>query len=70
MKQLNKNDLIELVRKIMNAKGTEEEIDNMIEILKQNVPHPQVSDLIFWNKVELTPEQVIELALSYKPIQL
>lgn len=70
MKRLNKDDLIVLVSKIMNAEGTEEEIDNRIEILKQNVPHPQVSDLIFWNEVELTPEQVVEQALSYKPIQL
>lgn len=70
MKQLSKEDLIELVRKIMNVEGSEEEIDRMIEILKQSVPHPEVSDLIFWNENDLTPEQVVELALSYKPIQL
>lgn len=70
MKQFSKEDLIELVRKIINVEGTEEEIDNMIDILEQSVPHPEVSDLIFWNEIELTPEQVVEQALSYKPIQL
>lgn len=70
MQQLSKEDLIELVGKIMNVEGSEEEIDRMIEILKQSVPHPEVSDLIFWNENDLTPEQVVELALSYKPIQL
>ncbi|GED72993.1 hypothetical protein BRE01_66950 [Brevibacillus reuszeri] len=70
MKQLSKEDLIELVGKIMNVEGSEEEIDRMIEILKQSVPHPEVSDHIFWNENDLTPEQVVEQALSYKPIQL
>ncbi|OME13790.1 bacteriocin immunity protein [Paenibacillus odorifer] len=70
MKQIRKTDLIELVRKIMDAEGIEEEIDAMIEILKQNVSHPQVSDLIFGNEDEWTPEQIVEQALSYKPIPL
>ncbi|BFT72385.1 bacteriocin immunity protein [Paenibacillus sp. P36] len=70
MKVLIKEELIELVRKIMNVEGSEEEIDNMIELLKSNVPHPEVSDLIYWNENELTAEQVVEQALSYKPIRL
>ncbi|MGO4109711.1 bacteriocin immunity protein [Paenibacillus sp. YAF4_2] len=70
MKVLIKEELIELVRKIMNVEGSEEEIDNMIELLKSNVPHPEVSDLIYWNEKELTAEQVVEQALSYKPIRL
>lgn len=68
--KLSKLELIELVEKIMKSKGTEEEIDNMIEELERNVPHPEVSDLIFWNEEELTPEQIVDIALAYKPIQL
>jgi len=70
VQQLSKEDLIELVRKIMNVEGTEEEIDDMIDILKSSVPHPEVSDLIYWNENDLTPEQIVEQALNYKPIQL
>ena len=70
MKALSKEELIELVRKIMNLEGNEEEIDNMIELLKHSVPHPEVSDLIYRNENELTAEQVVEQALSYKSIQL
>lgn len=65
-----KTELIELVRKIMEVEGTESEIDEMLVYLKQNVPHPEVSDLIFWDKRELTPEEIVEEALSYKPIIL
>lgn len=68
--KLSRLELIELVEKIMKSNGTEEEIDNMIEELERNVPHPEVSDLIFWNEEELTPEQIVDIALAYKPIQL
>lgn len=68
--ELSRLELIELVEKIMKSNGAEEEIDNMIEELERNVPHPEVSDLIFWNEEELTPEQIVDIALAYKPIQL
>ncbi|URZ03550.1 bacteriocin immunity protein [Clostridium felsineum] len=70
IKKLTRQELISLVSKIMDCEGTEEEIDEMIEIVKNNVPHPEVSDLIYWNEEELTPEQIVDIALAYKPIQL
>ncbi|BFH62866.1 bacteriocin immunity protein [Paenibacillus azoreducens] len=66
--ELRKKELLELVEKIMQADGSEQEIDEMIDVLERNVPHPQVSDLIFWNEKELTPEEIIEEAMNYKPI--
>lgn len=66
---MSKEELIKLVEKIMKCEGTEEEIDGMIELLEKNVPHPEVSDLIFWDR-ERTPQEIVELALSYKPIIL
>jgi Colicin immunity protein / pyocin immunity protein len=54
----------------MKSKGTEEQIHNMIEELERNVHHPEVSDLMFWNEEELTPEKIVDIALAYKPIQL
>ncbi|GKU78142.1 bacteriocin immunity protein [Paenibacillus sp. L3-i20] len=65
---LNREDLVELVSKIMNVEGSEEEIAEMIDILKRNVPHPELSDLIFWNSKDLTPKEVVDEALSYKLI--
>ena len=44
------------------------EIDELLNILKKNVPDPAVSDLIYWD--DLSPEEIIDKALSYKPIQL
>lgn len=65
-KQLSKEELTELVSKICNPKVSDEEVSEYIEILEENVPHPFPSDLIFWNDENLSPEEVVEIALAYK----
>lgn len=65
-----REDLIRLVERIIKVDGTEEEIDKMLDILQSKVPYPGISDLIYWNEDNLTPEQIIDKALSYKSIQL
>lgn len=65
---MRKEELVELVRKIQNCEGSEEEVDRMIEILEANVHYPEISDLIFFD--EKTPEEIIDMALAYKPLQL
>ena len=67
-KKLTREELISLVNKIVECEGTEEEIDEMIEALKRNVLHPEIINLIYLNKEDLTPEQIVDKALSYKPI--
>lgn len=66
---MSREELIVLVDRIMKCDGTEEEIDEMIELLEKNVPDPEVSDLIFWGKSR-TPQEIVDTALSYKPIIL
>ena len=70
LKKLTREELTNLVNKIVECEGSEEEIDEMIEIVKRTVPHPEISDLIYWNEEELTPEQIVDKALNYKPIEL
>lgn len=67
---LTRQQLITLVTKIVNAEGTEAELDEWLEVVASNVPHPGVSDLIFWNEPELTPEEIVDAALGYQPIVL
>ena len=52
----------------MTCEGNEKEIDEMIFLLRGNVLDPQVTDYIYYD--EKTPEEVVDLALAYKPIQL
>ncbi len=42
----------------------------MLNQLERSVPDPNVSDLIYYSDPELTPEQVVEAALRYKPFAL
>lgn len=65
---MDRKELIDLVSKIKNCEGTEEEIDNMIVLLEENVIYPDISDLIFYN--EKSAEEIVDIALAYKPIKL
>ena len=67
---LSKAELVELVRKIANSEGTEAEIGTWLSLFESNVPHPAVSDLIFFPDKALTLQEIVEAAISYKPIQL
>ena len=66
---MNKQELVKLVKQIIDfGDRTEKEVDKMISILEQNVPHPAVTDLIYYN--ELSPEEIVDNALSYKPTRI
>jgi uncharacterized protein YheU (UPF0270 family) len=67
---LTREELINLVENIINCEGTEKEIDEMLELVEKNVPHPEVSDLIYWSEEDLTSEEIVDRALEYKAIQL
>ncbi len=68
--RLTRSQLINLVQRIMDAAGTEDEIDAWIGILESNVPHPEVTDLIFYSEPKLTAEEVVEKALAYRATPL
>lgn len=70
MKQekLSRDELIDLVRKIIDCDGSEEEIDEMVFLLEENVVDPEIINYIYYD--DKTPEEIVELALAYKPIQL
>lgn len=65
---MNRDQLIDLVRKIPTAEDSEKELDEMLEVLKKNVPDPRISNYIFYD--DLSPEAIVDKALAYKPIQL
>lgn len=79
--KLNKEELIELGYRILNFKGTDEEHTKLLLLFDKNVPHPKGSTLFFYpenynarrddlSKYNPTVEEVVDKALSYKPIQL
>jgi hypothetical protein len=68
-RKLNRDELIVLVTRIMTAEGkTEAENDQLLEEFLDNVIDPEAANYIFYDN--LLPEEVVDKALSYKPIRL
>lgn len=58
-----------MINQILDVKNhTEDEINRLVEKLESGVIDPNISDYFFWD--DLTPEQIADKALSYKPICL
>ncbi len=73
---ISHDELLEIVRRIQSNPGGEAETDFYLTMLEANVPYRGVSDLIFWPSVhfgddddsrELTPEQIVDIALNSEP---
>jgi hypothetical protein len=69
---MTRGKLIELIKQIRDHQGSEEEASELMDLLHRSTAHPVPSDLIFWppNNQELTPEQIADEMLNYKPIVL
>lgn len=74
---LNKQQLISLVRDVMQGKGDEQQLEEWGDLFYRSTPGTRgyVFDLIFYpHRHGLgdapTAEEIVEKALSYKPIQL
>ncbi len=61
-------DLVRMVTKIVNTEGTEAEIDELVQTVNREVPHPEWMALAFHDDRGLTAEQVVKEALAYQPI--
>ncbi len=69
MELWSKEQIIDLINQILDVENhTEDEINRLVDKLKSGVIDPDISDYIFWD--DLTPEQIADKALSYKPICL
>ncbi|MBZ5518162.1 bacteriocin immunity protein [Bacillus sp. KS1] len=66
MDNLTKEELISLVKEIMNPTLDDDKVSEYLALLEKSVPHPSPSDLIFWSKENYTAEQVVRIALNYK----
>jgi hypothetical protein len=69
---MTRAELIRLIKQIIDHRGSEEEMTELMDLLHRSTVHPEPSNLIFWppNNQELTPEQIADEMLNYKPIVL
>jgi hypothetical protein len=63
-----KQELIALVQRILDCEGSEGDIDVWLDEFQASVPHPAASDLIYYDAQERTAEEIVDLALAYRPL--
>lgn len=67
---MNREELIALVEDIIACKGSDSEINEMLNVFASKVPHPAAPDLIYYPQAEMTPEEIVDSASAYRPIIL
>lgn len=67
---MTRQELVELVAKIVSANGSEAEIAEWLQTLEANVPDPAVSDLIYWAEREMTADEIVDRARAYEVVAL
>lgn len=78
---MNREELIELGKKIISGNRTEEEQNELEKLFDNNIPYPNGSNLFYWpenynfrkddiSEYNPTVEEVVDKCLAYKPIQL
>lgn len=68
--QKSREELIEMVQKLIDATLPEEDLDSFLEEVERNVPHRRTMNLIYHTNPQLTAEEVVDKALSYRPVEL
>jgi hypothetical protein len=66
----DKAELVALVQRIMDASYTEDELPDLMDLLKRSTACPGVSDLIFYSSRPMSAAEVVEAALAHRPIIL
>ena len=70
MPRLTRDEVITLVDRLQRGEGDDEQTGEWIDQLNASVPHRAISDLIFYSDEELSPEEIMDKALAYRPIEL
>ena len=60
---MTRDDILAIVKDIYFGPRDTEVVSPLREKLRSALPHSGINDLIYWNPVELTPEQVVDEAM-------
>lgn len=60
---MNRLSMVDAIRRLFTADGTEEELDQLLDRLVQAVPHADISDMIYYPDQDRSAEQIADEAL-------
>lgn len=67
---MSREELVEIVGRLMRGEGTEAEEEEDLEKLFGAVPHPSPTDFIADTAREWTAEEIVDACLSYEAVAL
>ena len=67
MDRLTREQLLEKVQRIIDVDGSDEELERLAEEINENVPHPDILELIYDDKQTQTASEIVDAALRYAP---
>jgi hypothetical protein len=50
--------------------GTDDGNESLMARIEASVPHPRIGELMFFSEPARAPEDIVEEALAYRPIEL
>lgn len=66
----DRDELVALVQRIIDMRYSEGEMLDILDLLVRSTGCPDVSDLIYWAKRPMTAAEIVDTALSHRPIIL
>ena len=60
---MTRDEAIRLVERIIKCEGSDAEQDRMLLSLEELFPNSDVSDMIFWEKVDRTAVEIVDEAI-------
>lgn len=64
-----REELVNVLKKLLNVEYTEEEEPYILELLERSVPdYSKLIRLMYWDDRNLTAEEIVDEALHYEPI--
>ncbi len=64
---MTRAELITIVQQLLDGEGDDAQVSSWLQQLRANLPHPAISDLIFYpvGDREPTAEEIVDEALAY-----
>lgn len=59
---MSRSEILAAITAIYSGLPDNQAVDDLLDKLEHALPHSEISDLIFWDNRDFTPEQVVEEA--------
>ncbi|WP_010248496.1 hypothetical protein [Acetivibrio cellulolyticus] len=70
MDSLDRDGLVDLVKRIRNGEGSDKEFHNWLQEIKHSVMHPEVFNVIIRNTEGLNAEEIVDELMNFRAVRV